>query len=139
MMTDVVFENGDKASIATLDFRLAIRLKNIIEKELVKNNFDISAFSGGDMTLGVMQKILQIVMCIDASDEVFEIYMQCFARCVYNGHKITENTFESIKARENYYELIKHLIEINFTPFFKGLASTFVDIIAKVKVLEAPK
>ena len=56
------------------------------------------------------------------SSEVQPALWDCMAICLYNGAKITRDTFESDTARGDYLIVAKEVLVYNLTPFFKGLA-----------------
>jgi len=135
-MGKLKFENGDSAEIMFLDFELVMRLKRAIGRELQASGKDKINFENFDFqakfTSEMLQQFISIIICIDSSEEVFALLMECLSRCLYNGEKITERTFETEKARENYYALIKEVLQVNLSPFLKGALSRFVEIMQKV-------
>lgn len=58
-----------------------------------------------------------------SSDRIEECTMACLKRCTYNGLKITEDTFEPEKAREDYIDVFINVISENIAPFLKGLSA----------------
>lgn len=110
-MSILTFSNGSKADIKVLPFEQAMNLKNIFLKSI------------SDSNLSPNEPLVKLYAHIDSLPEFNKVVMNCLERCLYDGKKITIDTFEPIEARENYYEIVLELLKVNITPFFKGLAS----------------
>lgn len=131
-MAQFIAQSGAKVIINQAPFRDAMALKNAIVSELAKNKIDISSLSA-DTDVG---GLLSALMSVDASDVVYDKIMVCLSRCTYNGEKITEDTFEDVSARGDYYEVVIACLKENILPFFQGLLSKLggiSEIIAKVQ------
>lgn len=117
-------ENGAEVVLNIASFKDAMNLKNAIGKELSKSDIDLKKV---DLNTD-LSEMFNIILAIDCSDDVFKAIFKCLERSTYDGFKITENTFEDEKAREDYYEVIIECLRINLSPFFKGLTSRLKNI-----------
>lgn len=61
---------------------------------------------------------------VDLEPKVEVALWPCLLQCTYGGQKITQKTFESEEAREDYYPVLNACVVENLRPFMKGLAST---------------
>ncbi len=115
-----------KIQINPAPFKDAIALKNSIEREIKLGGINTDTFKGKTIeeTLRMdLAPFINILAAIDSSSEVNAAIMTCLERCTYNGEKITENTFNDVKAWEDYYPIVIDCLKVNLTPFLKGLAS----------------
>lgn len=60
-----------------------------------------------------------------SSPKIEAALYKCFARCLYNEQKITEDTFEPIDAREDYTSVCVEVTKENIGPFLKSLYAEF--------------
>lgn len=124
-------KSGCTVTINEASFEDAINLKNSIMRELSSVGFTLDAESlkgvdfNSDIDSKVMSKIVNAIMAVDSSNVVFENIFKCLERSKYNSEKITKDTFEDLKARESYYEIIIACVKVNLAPFLKGLVSMF--------------
>lgn len=58
-----------------------------------------------------------------SSIDVEKALWPCLHRCLYNGEKITADTFEPEETREDFMPLCLEVIVDNVLPFMKGLFS----------------
>ena len=122
-MTEFKTNNGAKVVINSGDWQDAVALKNTVAEAIIKKDvsFDLASLKG-DKEINTAA-LLKLFMSVDSSKEVYDALFKCLIRCTYNGHKITEETFDEISARENYYEIAIACLKENLTPFFKSLIS----------------
>ncbi len=69
------------------------------------------------------------------SDELEKAIWKCMERCIYDGHKITHDTFEDVSAREDYLEVLLVVGKSNVEPFMKALmqkSSHLLEMMKKV-------
>tara|TARA_R110000744_G_C19209653_1_gene545880 strand:- start:303 stop:719 length:417 start_codon:yes stop_codon:yes gene_type:complete len=126
-------ETGAKVVINPADWKDAVNLKSAIAKELSKSDVKIEL---DDLTnASDISEFIKLFLVLDSSEVVYDNIFKCLARCTYHGEKITEDTFEDIKAREDYYEITFHCIKENLNPFFKGLRSR----LSQLMLLVVPK
>lgn len=87
-----------------------------------------------DPTVEVDVNFKKDVWCVMlASKLIEEALWKCFERCTYNGLKITEDTFEPVEARGDYFELCMEVGMDNIAPFMKGLSAEFGVILSALK------
>lgn len=133
-MAEFTAQSGAKVKIYAADFKDAIALKSAIAKELSKADFDLNLKSLQDeIDLGNFAKI---ALAVDSSPVVYKHLFDCLVRCTYNGQKITEETFEEVSAREDYYEVVIACLKENLSPFFKGLISKLSPFLDKASQAE---
>lgn len=56
-----------------------------------------------------------------SSSKVEEKLWPCMMRCLYAQHKITQETFEAVEAREDFTEICLEVVKENINPFLKHL------------------
>lgn len=130
---EFVTQNGNKTvMIVPASFKDACNLRKTVAKCLpalgIKdaNIFDIQ-----------FDKIFEILINIDSSDDFEKAVMECLKVCLYDkggkNLKITSQLFDDIpEAREDYYEIIIKCVEENLRPFLKSLVSEFNNRLATV-------
>lgn len=137
-MSEFTSTSGAKVHVRVAPFKDSMALKNAITKELSTKGIDLSTLTfkdenGKDKKIGdidtkeLLSPIVNSVLALDSSDEVYRAVFKCLERCTYNGEKITENTFEDVEARGDYYEILLSCLKENIFPFFGGLRSKFKD------------
>ena len=121
-MPEITVTSGAKVAINVGEFEDSIRLKMVVQKQLIKNNSDLSAIDlESDIT-----KLIGLFLAVDASPEVYAALWPCLARCTYNSERITKATFESVTARKDYYDIVVECLKVNIGPFFESLLSKFM-------------
>ena len=70
-----------------------------------------------------------------SSKEVEEKIWQCLGRAVYNGNKITTQTFEDEKARGDYIPICYEVAWMNIEPFTRGLYAKLSLVLEKAKTI----
>lgn len=81
---------------------------------------------------------LKDIFCASlASKELHGLLMVCANKCTYNGLKIEQSMFQSVKAREDYLEVLYLVAEANLKPFTKSLYARFKDILSKIENIQA--
>lgn len=121
--------SGAKVIINEATWQKAMALKNAISKELSEVGIDIDmstlqAENKSDALNGLIEPLLKV----DSSPEVYKALFECLEYCNYDGEKITEDTFEDLGARQDYYQIMIECIKVNLSPFFKGLLSKFATL-----------
>lgn len=129
-MSEFTSKNGVKVKIDPSTFKNALELKNNIEKALLKENIDVAnididigKIKDNKVDFAMFSSLSKYIMIIDSDENVHKSIFKCLERCLYNDLKITEETFEPIKARADYYEIIIACIKENLSPFLKTLFS----------------
>lgn len=131
--------SGAKVVINHADFQDAMSLKNSITSEIAKNGLKLDwekILTSRNISNDDINEFIKFVMTMDSSSAVYDAVFKCLIRCTYSGEKITENTFEDVKARQDYYEIVFNCIKENTSPFLGGLRSrlsTISELAKKVK------
>jgi hypothetical protein len=74
------------------------------------------------------------LFCASLSSRKIESCLwECMKRALYNGQRITEETFEPNEARVDYLEVSYEVAKHNVTPFLSGLSARFAPLLAKIK------
>lgn len=124
---EFITKNGQKSvKINIAAFKDTMRLKRQAVKCLSESNITDSAKGLKDIgTTTVIDKLLNILINADMSEEFEDAVFACLSTCIYDDkYKINPQLFDDIKeAREDYYEIVSKCIEENLRPFFKSLVS----------------
>ena len=121
--------NGAEIKIDVAPFKDAIALKNVVFGSLAETGIDISSLDLKTLNLkteidqNVIDTIMKPLLKVDSSPEFYFAIFKCMNRCLYNGSKITEETFEPIEARGDYYLILLEVLKANLLPFIKELVS----------------
>lgn len=70
-----------------------------------------------------LDKLVNIALAVNSNKEVYNALWTCLGRCLYNGEKITKETFEDLDARKQFLPIAFKCIEVNLEPFTDGLVS----------------
>ena len=124
-MVDFTTQSGAKVKINPADWKSANALKTAVTKELSAAEFDLKFDMSKDFTEQDINLLdfAKLALSVDSSEAVYKAIFSCLVRCTYNGHRITEETFEDVEARGDYYEIVIACLKENLLPFFKGLVS----------------
>ena len=123
-------QNGNvNVEITAAPTKSAIRLKKEVMRHL-KNKGIFDGFNDGTIMDLKLDKIVDLLVDIENSDEFEKAVFECLKVCVYDkggkNIRITEQLFDDIPSiREDYYEIISKCCEENLRPFFKSLVSEF--------------
>ncbi len=70
------------------------------------------------------------LFCVGLSSKKIEAALwPCIERTTYDGHRITEETFEPEKAREDYVAVCMEVGKANIAPFAKNLMQQYSHIL----------
>ena len=139
-MKKIETTTGADIQIAPAPFKDAMELKSVLFKEFAKSGVSFDKVQLDDLANTSIDELLKPLIQIDTSKEFYTAFFKCASRCLYNGNKITEDTFEDVTAREDYYLVMLEVLKENLTPFFKGLVSKLPQFISTRKSqIEAPK
>lgn len=70
--------------------------------------------------------LLKDLFCAGFSSKKIEAAMsKCLSRCLYNGIKIDDSTWEPAEAREDYMKTLVEVAKENIAPFVKSLSLEF--------------
>jgi len=121
MQDPITLKSGSILEIGIAPFSTGTRLMKTIARELASVKFDLDAtnlsnLSGQDINV-IKNAIFQLVQ----SEAVETAVLECAKRCLYNGEKITPQTFEPEDARQDYLPVVWEVMQANLSPFFKSL------------------
>ena len=85
------------------------------------SSLDMKAVTGQDFN-AVKNALCQLM----GSKTLRAAMEQCSKRCLYEGLKITKDTFEPENARGDYLPCALEVIKFNCAPFFKNLDLSFL-------------
>ena len=123
MPREIITVNGKaKVVFNETDFRTANKLKSALTKAVKAQGYNLADL-GTTETLEVL----------DVSDELQSVLFECLKKCTYNSAKITEDTFESLEARSDYYEILLICLEVNYFPFVKAPNSSSKEKLTEMK------
>lgn len=126
--------NGAKIVINEAPMRDVKRLRQVIAKELMKQNIDIGNPRSIQELIGTVNNhistylniIKNILLGLEVSEEFNSIMWQCMKICTYDDKTITEQLFDDIpEARVDYDLIQKEVIQVNLAPFMKLLLGMF--------------
>ncbi len=109
--------NNAKVILNAAPFMDAVKLKSVVQRALMGQGLNFSDLKE--------EKILDIVLALDSSEEVYDALFKCLVKSSYNGIKITPETFENEGARGDFYEVAFYCLKVNLYPFFKNLLTKF--------------
>lgn len=128
MMKEVKLPSGAVLKITPSPFKEANALLKALSRDLKGVQLN-SKYEVGEM-------IKNALCAAVSSTEVESCIWACFARCLYNGGagdlKITEDTFEPIKARQDYIAACIEVGTVNVGPFLNGLSAGFQGFLKKL-------
>lgn len=125
-MTEFIATSGAKVVINPAGFTEAMALKNAVVKELGSAEINIDLTRIRETNLN---SLLPLILQVDSSEQVNAALWVCLGRCLYNSEKISEKTFEAVKARVDYYEIAVACLKENISPFLDGLLSKLISIL----------
>jgi len=131
-VTMASFEECDNLLTAVLHEAAAINLDLGKDFEGLKSLGELTASSQVINT--VKNAFCQILKSRAVKDCVFV----CATRGIYTpdgqtaGAKITRNTFEPEKARQDYIDFLREVAWFNLSPFFAGISSKFAGILGTI-------
>jgi len=130
MTTTHELPSGAKLEITLAPFRIARELEKAVALELKAISIDAGA--------SVENSLKDLILVNVYSNPIEAALQKCMERVTYNGLKITPDTFEDAKAREDYHAVCFHVAEENLRPFLKSLYALFKELKAKIPTESAP-
>lgn len=123
-MRKVSLPSGATLEVAPAPFAASKALYQAILRE-----FKGVAF-GDDLELA---DVLKDVFCgAFTSPAVDKALDECAKRCLYNGLKIDDSTFEPVEARDDYILVCMEVAKENIFPFGKSLFAEFKKVSAMI-------
>lgn len=70
-----------------------------------------------------------------SSKKVEKAIWVCMGRATYNKLKVTQDTFEPEDARQDYFDTMMHVAEVNVRPFTKPLLARYKNVLDLIRGL----
>lgn len=119
-MREVSLPSGATLRVGPSPFGDALRL----------NEATLRVLRGVDVKPEDMGNVIKGLLCDVASSPEFKAALQpCLARCLYNGGKIDEKTFEDSKTWGDYYDVVYEVAKENLEPFMKSLYARLLALV----------
>lgn len=128
-MTELTGKSGANIVINAAPWKDAKELKRAIEQQVSLNGIDITKETD----------IASLLLRIDGSDLVENALWPCLIRCTRNDEKITMQTFDSLEARKDYYEIVIACVKENLSPLVESLFLQFAGLLATKNLGDSPK
>lgn len=125
MQDPITLKSGSQLAIGVAPFATGNKLLKTIARELasVRVDFDLSNLS--NPTNRDLDSVKNAAFQLLQSDAVETVLKECMARCLYNGQRITETTWEDENARQDYLPVAWEVMKANLLPFLKSLGLSF--------------
>lgn len=119
--------SGAILEVTMSDFATSKALYQVISKELKGVKFE---------SADRVEQMFKDIFCVAISSvEIEKAVWECMKRATYDGIKITPDTFESEKAREDYLEVLFEVTRVNTLPFMKNLYAKFSPLLEKMGII----
>lgn len=123
MLDPINLKSGAVLAVQIAPFEVANKLVKAVARELTVVSFDMEL---GNVDLSNLQPkdlntLKNAAFQLLQSDAVEACVFGCMARCLYEGQKITKDTFEKPEARADYLPVAWEVMKANLSPFFKNL------------------
>lgn len=117
----ITLKSGSTLELQMADFDDAMRLFQTIANELKTvdvhlDGLTIEQIKGTDIN-GIKNAILQLL----GSTAMIREIRSCAARSLYNGNRITKDSFNPPEARQDFLPVAWEVIKFTLAPFFAGL------------------
>lgn len=127
-MKEIPLPSGAVLKISTIPFEAANNLKKVVMRDMKHLSLDSSK-----QVLDLCKDYLCLAF---GSDEVEKCLWECMKKCIYNSgsgdFKIDSQTFESVKAREDFTEVQFQVGSEALLPFSKGLFAVLQNLLGRV-------
>lgn len=128
-MREVKLPSGAVLKVAPAPFSDAKKLYQALLREFrdvpVSGKVDVGEF-------------IKNLICAGISSQAVDACLEpCMRRCLYNGAKINDDTFEPIAARDDYMIVIKEVLQENISPFVKSLYAEFRQLLSTIESTQA--
>lgn len=88
----------------------------------------IQSFFEGSVSSDVVNTLKNVFCGLLRSKKVKDALRPCIGRALYNGQKITAETFEPEEARQDYLPAMREILFFSLAPFFKNQSFTSLGI-----------
>lgn len=120
-------QSGADVEIQMASFDVCNRLLKAVMKEIegvpVSLGLKGAGIDASKMTDEALNTIKSVVARLISSDKIEPVLWECMSTVLYNGTRVTKDTFEPEGARADYLPLAKEVLVHNLGPFFKNLGS----------------
>jgi hypothetical protein len=125
-MQEVSLPSGAKLSLGLTPFSVSKALYQALLEEArsVKVEFNT------DLDINLFKDLF---ISAATSPKVEACMWKCLERCLYNGQRITEQTFEPVETRKDYIQVLIEVAKHNVIPFFESLRSAYDQAREKIK------
>lgn len=122
-MNTVNLKSGNTLEIQPADFPISWELSQACFREFGGSIGDLGITSASELLNKDINpaQLMGAVLKLVASREIYKLIWPCFASCIYNGERITPQTFDSEKARKDFLPCVIELFKVNVLPFIAGL------------------
>ena len=115
MNTTITLQSGAKLEITMLSVEAGFKLSQSVLREM--KDVDISGFNLNDIMSSDLTPLKNIVCHFIASDQMLSDLRPALDRTLYNGQKISNDTFESLESRSDYIIVLWEVLKYNLMPF----------------------
>jgi hypothetical protein len=129
-MNEIDLPSGAKLRISLSSFGVSRELFQAVMEEL--KGTKMAASTEIDVNL------FKDLFCAGfASKKIERAVWECMKKALYNGQKISEETFEAEEARQDYLPVMWEVAKANLNPFLKSLYAVFEESLSKIGKLPA--
>jgi hypothetical protein len=119
------FEVGHKLLKSVMKELESVKISMGVKAKSLQEFFDLDV---NDEAINTLKNLLTRLI---GSELVEESLWACMERATYNNKKINRDTFEEVKAREDFLIVAKEVLWFNLSPFLKNISSLFQGIQVK--------
>ena len=117
-MKEVKLPSGAILKVGIAPFADSKELFQAVLAEMKSLDFDLRK----EADQATIVKLLKDLFCTGFSSKRVEAaFWVCFGRCLYNGHRGTDEVFEPVSARQDFVEACMEVTRENIAPFMKSL------------------
>jgi len=117
----LTLKSGATLDLQMAPFAVSMKLVKALANELKLVNLQLEGLSIEKLKNSGVEGIKNAVLQLLGSDALELALKPCLERCLYNGTKITPETFENPQIREDYLPVAWEVMKFNVGPFFKNL------------------
>ena len=126
MKQETTLKSGIVLRLQVATFKQSMRLLKVVVNEIkavdlgivVNGQIDLKKLQSMDLPVDAIKNVVCQMIGSDAVDKALS---ECMGVCLYDGEKITAETFESENARQDYLPVAWEVMQVNLLPFFSGL------------------
>ena len=115
MDKEIILKSGKKLELQYAQFEVQMHLLSAITNEL--NKIDLNIKDQDALGLGI-GKLIATAM---TAKNIGDIFWQCANTCLYEGNRITQDTFQDINNRKDFLEVKYWVLFFNLEIFFSSL------------------